>query len=322
MTGAEIDALDDAALGERLRHVDLCARMQPEQKLRLVQLLRKNGEVVAMTGDGVNDAPALKAADVGIAMGERGTDVAREAAALVLLDDSFASIVAAIRQGRRIYDNISKATRFVFAVHMPIIALTLIPPLLHWPVLLMPVHIVLLELLIDPACSIVFEAEPESADIMQRPPRRLEASPFARPNLAFRRRPGPRASRGVLLARFRGHAAACGVAATHRHAPQCSSRWWLGLFVLILANRDPAHALFVSQRPAQPLAAAHVRRRCADPAARDRRPVSFARSWGWPRPGPAALAGLVLAMLVADLPWLEGSAGLARSVGQRSRHTA
>ncbi|HEV2621785.1 MAG TPA: cation-translocating P-type ATPase [Frateuria sp.] len=185
LTGDRIDALDDGLLRERLHRVDICARLRPEQKLRLVRLFQQQGEVVAMTGDGVNDAPALKAADIGIAMGQRGTDVAREAAALVLQDDSFASIVKALRQGRRIYDNISHATAYVFAVHAPVIALALMPALLHWPMLLLPAHIVLLQLVIDPACSLVFEAEPEAPDIMQRPPRPSSASPFAPAKLAY-----------------------------------------------------------------------------------------------------------------------------------------
>jgi Ca2+-transporting ATPase len=150
----------------------------PEQKLKLVNALKVNGEIVAMTGDGVNDAPALKAAHIGIAMGERGNDVARESASLVLLDDDFSSIVGAVKLGRRIFDNLRKAIAFIIAAHVPIVGLTLIPVMLGWPAVLMPVHILFLQLIIDPVCSIVFEAEPEEANVMQRPPRLSSARLF------------------------------------------------------------------------------------------------------------------------------------------------
>ena len=185
LTGDELARLSDAELCQRMKRVSVCARIAPQQKLRIVQALKANSEIVAMTGDGVNDAPALKAAHVGVAMGGRGTDVAREAASIVLLDDNFASIVRAVRLGRRIFDNLRKSMSYILAVHVPIAGMALMPVLLGWPTVLFPLHIAFLELVIDPACSMVFENEPSESDVMQRPPRDAQAPLFAGMTLAL-----------------------------------------------------------------------------------------------------------------------------------------
>jgi P-type Ca2+ transporter type 2C len=175
-----MEALDDEALRTRSRTVNIYARAKPEHKLRLVQAFKANNELVAMTGDGVNDAPALKAAHVGVAMGGRGTDVAREAAALVLVNDDFKSLVAAVRLGRRIYNNIRHAMSYIVSVHIPIAGMGLAPVLFGWPLLLFPVHVLFLEFVIDPACAFVFEADPDSNDLMRRPPRARDEPLFSR----------------------------------------------------------------------------------------------------------------------------------------------
>jgi Ca2+-transporting ATPase len=184
ITGAELADMGDETLATRLADTHIFCRVQPDQKLRLVRALRARGDVVAMTGDGVNDAPALKAADIGVAMGARGTEVAREAAALVLLNDDFSSLVTAVRYGRRVFANLRKAIVFVVAVHVPIVGLSIVPVLFGWPMLLMPVHILFLQLIIDPACSVVFEAEPLEPDAMQVPPRRPDQKLFDKAVLA------------------------------------------------------------------------------------------------------------------------------------------
>jgi Ca2+-transporting ATPase len=176
ITGDELESLDNGELTERLRHVTIFSRILPREKMRIIKAFKAAGEVVAMTGDGVNDAPALKYADIGIAMGERGTQVAREAADMVLLNDNFTTIVDTIRDGRRIYDNICKAMEYIFVIHIPIALSALAAPLLGLPTLLLPIHVALLEMIIDPTCSIVFERQPAEPDIMKRPPRPVDSS--------------------------------------------------------------------------------------------------------------------------------------------------
>lgn len=172
ITGNELNEMSEDELRQKIKNTSIFARVRPEQKLKIVSALKENGEIVAMTGDGVNDAPALKSANIGISMGKKGTDVAREASSLVLLDDNFASIVAAIRNGRRIFDNLQKAMSYIIAIHIPIIGLTLIPAFYkQLPLFLLPLHIVFMELIIDPVCSLVFESEREERGIMQRAPR-------------------------------------------------------------------------------------------------------------------------------------------------------
>jgi len=244
LTGDTLDQLDDAALQQRMATVSVCARIAPTQKLRIVQALKASGEVVAMTGDGVNDAPALKAAHVGVAMGGRGTDVAREAASIVLLDDNFAGLVHAVRLGRRIFDNLRKSMSYILAVHVPIAGMALLPVLLGWPTLLYPLHIAFLELVIDPACSMVFENEPAEPDLMQRPPRDVTTPLFGGWTLVWALLQGLGALAVVLAAAWWGM----------QHLSEGAARAFsfativAGNLALILANRSRSGSLWQSLR--------------------------------------------------------------------------
>lgn len=177
ITGEMLDKMTDEELREKVGTVSIFSRVVPEHKKRIVKALKDNGEIVAMTGDGVNDAPALKFADIGIAMGKRGSEVSREVADLILLDDNFSTIVVTIKDGRRIYDNIKKAIGYVFAIHIPIALASLLAPLIgivSSALLLLPIHVMLLELFIDPTCSIVLERQPAESNIMSRSPRKKD----------------------------------------------------------------------------------------------------------------------------------------------------
>jgi len=178
ITGTQLDKMEEKELIEKIKNVNIFARIVPEQKLKIIDALKANNQIVVMTGDGVNDAPALKSAHIGIAMGKRGTDVAREASALILLDDDFSSIVSAVSLGRRIYDNLKRAMGYLLAVHVPIAGMSVLPLLFGYPIVLFPAHVAFMELIIDPACSTVFEGEKGSKNIMSRPPRSLRESIF------------------------------------------------------------------------------------------------------------------------------------------------
>ncbi|MCP5265073.1 MAG: cation-translocating P-type ATPase [Burkholderiaceae bacterium] len=245
LTGAEIESLDADALARRLRTTSVVARAVPEHKLRIVRALQTDGAAIAMTGDGVNDAPALRAANIGVAMGRRGTDVAREAADLVIADDDFGSIVRGVRLGRRIYDNIHHAINYVVSMHVAIAGVTVLAVAMGWPLILLPAHIAFLELIIDPACTLVFEGDPENPDLMRRPPRAPDARLFDGRSLARSLAQGALVLVAVAIAYLAG---------THMGLAEPAARasvfsmLVLGNLVLILANRSGTRSIAATIR--------------------------------------------------------------------------
>ncbi len=200
-TGDEVMKLSEAQLRKTVKKVNVFARMFPEAKLRVVNALKSNGEVVAMSGDGVNDGPALKAAHIGVAMGKSGTEIAKSAASLVLLNDDLDAMATAIRMGRRIYDNLRKAIRYIISIHLPIVLVVLLPLLFGWPYahILLPLHVIFLELVMDPTAAIAFENEPAEPNLMRKPPRPSNASLFSGKELAFSLLQGAMITAGVFF---------------------------------------------------------------------------------------------------------------------------